>query len=437
MVLLVATLTCGGGCTRCHAQDEQTVYLSADSLFALIDDRSRVLRLSAMCADEAVAEEDVVRLGRLPMVGAQLSVGWLGNGYLTERDFSGGMKVHNPHSANNFALDAMQVVYSGGAVSEGIRMARLKSRMAQLDVEQSRCEVRFVMLGLLTDLQCLYNRRRVLDENISLAELVIADMRARHGEGVVLGNDITRYELRMEEMRLQRVKVDEAVRTVNHRIADALSYDSRSTVFVPCLVDETATGTTGGEDYWQSVAQMSGVGLRKAALAVDMSLAARRVVAAERMPRLSLFAFGRLDSPIVIEVPVINKNFMYWGAGVTLSYNIASLYTTGRRMRRATAAVESSRAARELSAETLRGSVKEAYERHMTAIAEVATQEKSLELARRNYAVVSERYAAGMSLVTDMVDAANVRLAAELGLENARAMLLFSYYKLRYVANVL
>lgn len=30
MVLLVATLTFGGGCARCHAQDEHTVYLSDD-----------------------------------------------------------------------------------------------------------------------------------------------------------------------------------------------------------------------------------------------------------------------------------------------------------------------------------------------------------------------------------------------------------------------
>lgn len=42
-----------------------------------------------------------------------------------------------------------------------------------------------------------------------------------------------------------------------------------------------------------------------------------------------------------------------------------------------------------------------------------------------------------MALVTDMVDAANVRLSAETGVENARTTLLFRYYKLKYVTNTL
>ena len=96
-----------------------------------------------------------------------------------------------------------------------------------------------------------------------------------------------------------------------------------------------------------------------------------------------------------------------------------------------------SREASAVSRENVRNDVQAAYEAYNTAVTELCTQEKSLELARQNYDIVSNRYTNGMALVTDMVDAANVRLSAELGLENARTMLVFSYYKLKYVTNTL
>lgn len=177
--------------------------------------------------------------------------------------------------------------------------------------------------------------------------------------------------------------------------------------------------------------------IKKAELGMDISETNRRLVAADRRPRLSLFAYGVFNSPIVTEVPVIDKNFMYWGFGASLSFNISSLYTNTHRERQARVAVVESREAYDLSRENMRNDVEAAYEAWQTAAAELRTQEKSLELARQNYDIVSDRYTNGMALITDMVDAANVRLSAELGLENARTMLLFAGYKLKYVTNTL
>lgn len=434
LALLTATLLGDAGIAPCSAQ---RISLSVDSLFSLIDDRSRTIRLKALNADEATAGTGEARSSRLPQLSASLSVGYLGNGYLTDRDFSDGMAVHNPHSANNFALEAMQLIYSGGAVSAGIRMADLNARMARLDLEESRQQVRFLLLGWLIDLQCLHNRRRVIDENIALARQVIARMQARHDEGVALQNDITRYELQLQDLMLQREKTGEAVRTTDYKLANALGYPAGTTEFVPQLPAADGALNIKAEEGWQRDACTSGIALQKAELGISMSETSRRLVAAERRPKLSLFAYGRFDSPIVIEVPVLDKNFMYWGFGANISFNIASLYTSNHRMRRARIAERESRETYGVALENTQDGVKAAYESWRTATAELRTQEKSLELARQNYAIVNDRMAEGMALVTDMVDAANVRLAAEIGLENARTRLLFCYYRLKYTTNTL
>ncbi len=60
---------------------------------------------------------------RLPNLSVSLSASYLGDGKIWDRDFSNAMKIDMPHFGNNFALEAEQVVYAGGAISSGIKQA--------------------------------------------------------------------------------------------------------------------------------------------------------------------------------------------------------------------------------------------------------------------------------------------------------------------------
>ncbi len=432
--LLIAVLSGHYGCMPCSAQ---SVSMSVDSLFCMIDDRNRTIRLKSLQVDNAAEGENVARSHRLPTLNASLSVGYLGNGYLTDRDFSNGMNVRNPHSNNNFVLEAMQVIYSGGAISGNIRMAELNSRMAQLDLDESRQQVRFLLLGWLINLQCLHNRQRVLDENIALARQMLDNMKTRYEEGVALQNDITRYELQLQDFQLQRAETDEAVSTTNYRLTNALDLQPSVTKIIPSLplIDEVFT--TSAERDWLNMAQTSNISLKKAKLGIDISKTNLRIISAEKRPKVSLFAYGKFDSPIVTEVPVLNKNFMYWGFGINLSFNISSLYKTNRHERQARISIIESRETYNLGMENLQNDIQAAYEKYRTAVIELQTKEKSLELARQNYDIIKNRFENGMVLVTDMIDAANIRLYSEIGLEDARTMLLFCYYRLKYITNTL
>lgn len=74
------------------------------------------------------------------------------------------------------------------------------------------------------------------------------------------------------------------------------------------------------------------------------------------------------------------------------------------------------------------------YIRYLEAYEELKTQEKSVELADRNYRTTSTRYSADMALITDMLDAANSKLDAEQQLVNARINIIYYYYKLLFTS---
>ena len=68
---------------------------------------------------------------------------------------------------------------------------------------------------------------------------------------------------------------------------------------------------------------------------------------------------------------------------------------------------------------------------------ELKTQRKSVELANLNYAVIRDRYKNDMALITDMLDASNSKLAAEVQLVNAQINIVFNYYKLLYISGTI
>lgn len=99
------------------------------------------------------------------------------------------MRVGIPSFGNNFALEASQVIYAGGAVSSRIEMAQMGKQMAELDWRKNRQDIHFLLLGWYLDLYKTRNQIRVLDRNLELADHVIDNMRARDDRGACAGQE--------------------------------------------------------------------------------------------------------------------------------------------------------------------------------------------------------------------------------------------------------
>lgn len=424
IMLLCATLWTEG----IYAQ--QPYMLTVERMFKLADQNSKTISTSE--AAVAVAQEAVreARNGRLPDIDLSLSASYLGDGHLSNRDFSNGRHIDMPHLGNNFAIQAAQLIYGGGAVSSGIALARLQEEMAGINLEDSRSRVHFMLLGFYLDLYKLQNIRQVYERNIELATQVITDTRARAAEGVALKNDITRYELQLKSLELALTRVENQIEILNADLVTMLGLPE-GTLIVPDKELLTQRLPIEQEAQWQQRAELGAYALRRSALSIEMGERQERLARSERLPKLSVIAANHFDGPITIEVPVINKNFNYWYVGLGLSFRISSLYKSGKSVRRAQWATEQSRRAMAEQQEQTSLSVKRDYIHYLEAYEEVATLEKSVQLAHENYEVIDNRYRNDIALVTDMLDAASQRLDAELQLANARINVIFNYYKLQ------
>ena len=193
-ILRLMALCCAALCSQMTFAQPRVIGI--DELFRLAEEQSMSIRSFESGAAAAAEGVRAARAERLPDVGVTVSASFIGDGRLWDRSFGEGMKVDIPHFGNNFALEAQQVVYAGGAVRSGIRMAELEQRDAETSLERNRQDICFLLLGHYLNLYKADNRIRVLRENLALTEQVLETMRARREQGTVLQNDITRYELR-------------------------------------------------------------------------------------------------------------------------------------------------------------------------------------------------------------------------------------------------
>lgn len=152
------------------------------------------------------------------------------------------------------------------------------------------------------------------------------------------------------------------------------------------------------------------------------------------LPKVAFVAADNFDGPITFELPPINKNLNVWYVGVGVKYSISSLFKSNKRVRQSAVETRQAREEHAVQAEQLNNNVQAAYVQYQQTFVELATQQKSVELARQNYDVMNARYLSQLALVTDMVDASNLRLNAELKEVDARINIVYAYYRMKYVA---
>ena len=404
--------------------------LTLEEIYALADEHSKSIKSSKLALAEADIAVKEAKSKHLPNIDLSVMASYLGDGLLTDRDFSNAMNIDMPHFGNNFAVEASQLIYGGGAVSSGVAMAKLQQDMASVDLAGSRTRIRFMLTAFYLDLYKLHNLLKVYDRNIELAESLIETTRAREKEGLALANDITRYELRLQNISLARRKIVNGIEILNANMVEMLALDP-ATYILPDTKLVSLSAAPQNENYWQSEATRYSHDLQRSALGVKMSEQGVKLARANMLPSVALVAANHFDGPITIEVPVINKNFNYWFVGLRVSWSLSSLYKANNGIKRAKYASLLAQSRYDEAKEGVKLAVKSDYIKYLESFEELESYRKSLQLAEENYSVIETRYKNDMAIATDMVDAANELLNAELQLANSQIGIIFKYYKLK------
>lgn len=415
------------------AQSERR--MTVDDLFQLVESNSKTLQEAKISVEFARKGIEAARSQRLPDVNATLSASYNGNVVVMNRDFTNANGYSSPHFGNSFALEAQQVVYAGGAIDAGIRMAELQRDMAQTGQQLTSEAQRFMALGQYLDLYKIQNRMQVMEQNISLTQRLISDIRSKQEQGMALKNDVTRYELQMETLRLGLRRLQDQRVVLNHQLCNTVGL--QDVLIVPDTTMMASALSHEGMNHWNQTALSSSPRMKQSQLSTQIAEQQLRLAKSELLPKVALVVADNFSGPFIYDIPPLDKNINYWYVGVGVKYPISSLFKKNKKVAQAQIGIRQSRKQQRVVAESLDNQVHEAWTLYRQSFADLDTQRKSVQLARQNYEVVNERYLNQMALITDMLDASNIRLNAELQEVDARINIIYAYYKMKYIAGTL
>lgn len=412
-----------------------TLRLTLTDVFTRIENENQTM--SMLRTAQEAAEEGIksAKNARYPEINAELNVSYIGDCFLTDRNFSNYTKAPSPHFGNGFTLEAQQVVYAGGAVNAAVRMAEHEGHMSEAVISKSRQGLRLMAAGEYLDLFRTDNSITVYKENIALTTKLIEEINARREQGLALAADVTRYELRLEMLKLDLVRLQNTREILNYRLVNSLGLPE-GTVISSILGDDEDMRDRSRQN-WQEIAADASPEMKVSGIKTDMALTRQKLVRSERLPKIAVVAYENFNGPITFEIPPIDKNLNIWYVGLGIRYNFSSLYKSGHKLKQAAIEVRQAEQAKNVTEENLRNDVQKAYADYMQSYVELETSEKSLQLADENYERIHDRYMEQLVLVTDMLDAFNMKLDAELGVSAANAEIQYRLCCLRYAAGIL
>jgi outer membrane protein TolC len=420
----------------CLCSNAQTITLTIEDLFEQVERSNSEVQLARKDVAIASMKQKAEKDSRLPDINAALEGDYLGNVYVLDRDFTNATRSKMTHWGNSFGVTVYQPLYTGGAITERINRAGLQTNLAENNVLIVEDQMKMLILQCYLELFKNRNLLSVYDENIRITGELIDEMRARAEQGLVLANDVTRYDLNLSNLKYDRLTVVNTIRNLNYNLLSYLHINDCDTI-VPTIDFDRINFSASPLTEWIALSRQNSPALKLYDLQHKETSSTEKIIKSERLPKIGLNAGASVAAPITTHTPVLDKNLARWYVGFSVTFTPSAFYKTNHKLQASQLEIERINDARTAHEEKIDRNLDRAYKSYVEAIEHVTTQKKNVELASENYRIVERRYNNDLSLLTDMLDASASKLDAETRLVNAQVDVIYYYFQLKYHSGII
>jgi len=411
-------LLCG---TAMAAAQSGEVSLSLEE--ALARGKAQAPRLAEAAARQEAAAAAVTSREALKRPSLTASAGYQRTNHVDEYGIpqaGGGIKVLFPDIPNNYRgrADASMALYTGGRVESLVASAKADKLAADADFTTAAAEVSLDVARAYWNLVTAREAVRVVEQGLVRMDAYVSDVKARVDAGMLPPNDLLSSQAQRARQSVALIQAKNAASVAQSDLCRLVGLD----------LDTVITPTASLMTPIPSAASMTGLPIKalteqaqaarteRDALTrhAEAARAAGDASASALRPQISLTGGIEESRPNARIVPRVDEFHSSWEAGVGVSWN---LFDGGKaKADRAAAAAQATAFERRrddfdamlgVELRQRRGDV----EAGRAALAASAEAVAAATEARR---VISERFKAGVATSTDVLDAENALLEAEL-----------------------
>ncbi|MDR4954784.1 TolC family protein [Chryseobacterium sp. ES2] len=407
---------------------QQIKQMTASEVAELAVQNHQQLKVSAQNIGIAKQNTNVVKLQKLPTITASTSQFYLGDAVAIDKDFSNSTNVPMPHYGSSYAVQATQLIFKGGLVNKSIEMAGLREQLSELDLEKNKQDVKFLVISNYLDVYKIINQEEVFQNNKKLALERLKNIQKFYQQGMVTRNEVIRGELAIKNLDQGILTLTNNKKILNYNLNIALGLSSDTEIIPTENLENKESGI--GMGYYTDLAHESNPLLKSAQKNIAVADKNIEIIKTDNAPTLAGFGGYTLQRPITTRNPVLDMYSGGWQTGVSLSYNIDTLYKTKEKVKLGELQKNQANDAMTLVQQNVDMGVNAAYTKYQEAIQQADILNDSKRLAEENYKITEAKYLNQLAVQAEMIDAQNQKLQSELDYANAEINVLYQYYNL-------
>ncbi|RXM40942.1 hypothetical protein BOQ62_02550 [Chryseobacterium sp. CH21] len=402
--------------------------MTAGEVAELAVQNHQQLKVSAQNIGIAKQNTNVVKLQKLPTITASTSQFYLGDAVAIDKDFSNSTNVPMPHYGSSYAVQATQLIFKGGLVNKSIEMAGLREQLSELDLEKNKQDVKFLVISNYLDVYKIINQEEVFQNNKKLAQERLKNIQKFYQQGMVTRNEVIRGELAIKNLEQGILTLTNNKKILNYNLNIALGLSSDTEIVPTESLENKESGIS--MDYYTDLAHESNPLLKSAQKNIAVADKNIEIIKTDNAPTLAGFGGYTLQRPITTRNPVLDMYSGGWQTGVSLSYNIDTLYKTKEKVKLGELQKNQANDVMTLTQQNVDMGVNAAYTKYQEAIQQADILNDSKRLAEENYKITEAKYLNQLAVQAEMIDAQNQKLQSELDYANAEINVLYQYYNL-------
>jgi len=409
------------------------ITLPLDSAIQMSLRQSHSLHIDKGRIDEARAKYLQARDKRLPMATISASYRRLSDNVdpFSVQLPGGDTKTLNPQVLNQYTptLSISQTLYAGGQIRYAERSMALLEEAARLDYEHNRSEVIYNAVNTYFNLFTLQQTQLLVQENINQVRQHLTEISNYEKNGLVLKNDVLKIELQLSDLEHTLIETNSSldIAAFNMNIMLGAPADTR---YLLEEKDVDRQVTLKSMDEYLDEAITNRADLRSINKRMGAAILGVKSAAAGFLPTLTAGSNYYYHNPNQRVFPIEDRFKTTYDMGLTLSWNIHSLYTNSHHVAESKAILSQTLSSKQLLQDGIKMEVNSGYLTYIRYNERIRVSRQAVEQAEENYRIVHHRFENNTVLISDLTDASTQLLQTKTHLLIDRADAGLAYYRL-------
>jgi outer membrane protein len=331
----------------------------------------------------------------------------------------------NIHALGLAQITVSQPIFTGFRIQNNRIMQQYLAEAAEYDETTTMNKVLVNTASALYQFYQLQETKRLLTQNHQHAQQRVAEFTNLEQQGLLARNDRLKAELQLNTIEYAQTEVEHNLELAEYSLGILLGLPEESQIELD-TANMFHPRSLADADSFEAVALQNRSDIKSAQMQYQAAKAGTKIAKASRYPSLALSG-GYVNAYIPNFLTVTNA----LNGGLGLQYNLSGLFHIKHLVQEAKGREVQAELSAAMTHDKARIEVRQKYLRYQESLQKIALNATAIQQAEENFSISKNKYAAGLMILSDYLDADVILLQKRIDYATAKANSMIAYYELQ------